>query len=137
MLSDAHQNGIRGGAKSGKSVNRFLSDDQKNVRKCGVSLVMIQTTEAVVPSSNPASLTLENYEDRQSHCVYCKISGQRGKPPPEAKTKKHPVGGSLFRLKAATYMINIFFLFVTLSLEGSSLLYGKSKNTLLLSAKDL
>ena len=69
---------------------------------------LIQTTEAVVPSSNPASLTLENYEDRQSLCVYCKISGQRGKPPPEAKTKKHPVGGSLFRLKAATYMMNIF-----------------------------
>ena len=26
--------------------------------------------EAVVPGSNPASLTVENSEDRQSHCVY-------------------------------------------------------------------
>ena len=42
----------------------------------------------VVPGSNPASLTVENSEDRQSHCVYCKISGQRGRPLPEAKKKK-------------------------------------------------
>ena len=28
---------------------------------------------------------MENSEDRQSHCVYCKISGQRGKPLLEAK----------------------------------------------------
>ena len=46
-----------------------------------------QTTEAVVLGSNPPSLTLENSEDRQNHCVYCKISGQRGRPPPEAKKR--------------------------------------------------
>ena len=55
--------------------------------RCGGSSVALQTTEAVVPGSNPASLTVENSEDRQSHCVYCKISGQRGRPPPEAKKK--------------------------------------------------
>ena len=38
----------------------------------------------MVPGSNPASLTEVNSEDRQSHCEYCKISGQKGKPPPEA-----------------------------------------------------
>ena len=31
------------------------------------------------PGSNPTSLTVKNPEDRQSDCVYCKISGQRGK----------------------------------------------------------
>ena len=56
-------------------------------RRCGGSLVALQTTEAVVPGSNPASLTVENSEDRQSHCVYCKISGQSGRPPPKAKKK--------------------------------------------------
>ena len=56
--------------------------------RCGGSLVALQTAEAVVPGSNPASLTVENSEDRQSHCVYCKISGQRGRPPPGAKKKK-------------------------------------------------
>ena len=29
----------------------------------------------VVPGSNPASLTVENSEDRQSHCVYNKNLG--------------------------------------------------------------
>ena len=48
------------------------------------SVAALQTTEAVVP----ASLTVNNSEDRQSHCVYCKISGQRGKLPPEAKKRK-------------------------------------------------
>ena len=57
-------------------------------RGCGGSLAALQTTEAVVPGSNPASLTVNNSEDRQSHCVYCKISGQRVKPPPETKKKK-------------------------------------------------
>ena len=56
--------------------------------RCGGSSVALQTTEAVVPGSNPASLKAENFEDRQSHCVYCKISGARGRPPPEAKKKK-------------------------------------------------
>ena len=45
---------------------------------CSGSLVGLQTTEAGVPGSNPASLTVENSEDRQSHC---KVSGQRGRPP--------------------------------------------------------
>ena len=30
----------------------------------------LRTTEAVVPGSNSASLTVENSEDRQFHCVY-------------------------------------------------------------------
>ena len=51
-------------------------------------MVALQTTEAVVPGSYPASFTVENSEDRQSHCVYCKISGQRGTPPPEANKRK-------------------------------------------------
>ena len=55
--------------------------------RCGGSSVALQTTEAVVPGSNPASLTVENFEDRQSHCVYCKISGARGRPPPKTKKK--------------------------------------------------
>ena len=57
-------------------------------RRCGGSLVALQTTEAMVPGSNPASLRVENSEARQSHCVHCKILGQRGRPPPEAKKKK-------------------------------------------------
>ena len=58
-----------------------------SLERCGGSLVALQTTEAAVPGSNSASLTVENSEDRQSHCVlvYCKISGQRGRPPPRAK----------------------------------------------------
>ena len=51
-------------------------------------LVVLQTTEFVLPGSNPASLTVENSEDRQSHCVYCKISGQRRSTlPPEPKKR--------------------------------------------------
>ena len=60
--------------------------------RCGGSSEMwwvircvLQTTETVVPGSYPASLTLKNSEDRQSHCVYCKISGKRGRPTPEAQ----------------------------------------------------
>ena len=39
-------------------------------------LVALQTTEAVNPSSNPASPTVDknSNEDRQGHCVYFKIS---------------------------------------------------------------
>ena len=48
-------------------------------------MVALQTTEAVVPGSDLASLTVEISEYRQSHCVYCKILGQRGRPPPETK----------------------------------------------------
>ena len=44
-----------------------------------------QTTKAVVPGSNTVSLTVE---DRQSHYLYCKVSGQRGKSPPEVKKRK-------------------------------------------------
>ena len=53
-------------------------------------MVALQTTEAVVPGSNPASLTVENSEDRQSHCVYCKISGREGDLPlrPKKRFKK-------------------------------------------------
>ena len=44
--------------------------------------VVAPTSEAVVPGSNPASLTVENSENRQGHCVVCnipwEISVQRG-----------------------------------------------------------
>ena len=59
-------------------------------------MVALQTAEAVVPGSNPASLTVENSEDRQSHCEYCKISGQRGRPPRGQKKierKKNKIEG--------------------------------------------
>ena len=36
-------------------------------RRCGGSLAALQTTEALVPGSNPAFLTVKNSEDRQSH----------------------------------------------------------------------
>ena len=55
--------------------------------RCGSSLVVLQTTEAVVPGSNLASLRVENSEDRQSHCVYCTILGQIGRPPLGAQKK--------------------------------------------------
>ena len=38
-------------------------------------MVVLQTTEAVVPGLNPVSLTVENSEDRQSHFAYCKNLG--------------------------------------------------------------
>ena len=41
-------------------------------------VVLLQTTESVVPGSNPASFTVENSEDRQNRCVNCNL-------PPEAK----------------------------------------------------
>ena len=37
--------------------------------RCGGSLVALQTTEAVISGSNPAFLTVENSENRQSHCM--------------------------------------------------------------------
>ena len=88
LISVAEQN-------KSKSVHRFFSLKRwqfKNNKifkwKCGGSLVALQTTEAVVPGSNPSSLTVENSEDRQSHCVYCKISGWRGRPPPGAQKRE-------------------------------------------------
>ena len=68
-------------------------------RRCGGSLAALQNTEAVVPGSNPASLTLSNSEDRQSHCVFCKISGQKGKPPPAAKKEKEKMDISTIFVK--------------------------------------
>ena len=43
--------------------------------RCSGSLVALWTSEAVVPDSNPASLIVENSEDKdmQSHCVYCTV----------------------------------------------------------------
>ena len=52
--------------------------------RCGCSLIALQTIEAVVPGSNPGSLTMENSEDRTGHCVDCKISAPRRRPPPMA-----------------------------------------------------
>ena len=40
-------------------------------RICGGTLVALQTPG---PGSIPASRTVENNENQQSHCVYCKIS---------------------------------------------------------------
>ena len=64
-------------------------------------MVALQTTEAVVPGSNPSSLTVENSEDRQSHCVYCKISGQRERPTIKPKKKKSFYANQGFRAGAA------------------------------------
>ena len=44
--------------------------------RCSSSLVALQITEAVVPGSNPASLTMENSEDRQSQCVYYAVKSR-------------------------------------------------------------
>ena len=55
----------------------------------GGSLVALQTTEAVVPGSNPASLTVKNSEDRQSHCVYCTNLWAERKTSPRGKKKKY------------------------------------------------
>ena len=41
------------------------------------SLKVFQPTEAVVPGSNPASPTVKHSEDRQSQCVYHRISTAR------------------------------------------------------------
>ena len=54
----------------------------------GGQLVALQTTEAVVPGSNPASLTVKYPEDRHGHCTYFKTLGQRWKPPSEAKNER-------------------------------------------------
>ena len=43
---------------------------------CGGSFVALQTTQAVVPGSNSAPLTVENSEYRQSHCEYCTVKSQ-------------------------------------------------------------
>ena len=55
-------------------------------------MVTLQTTEAAVPGSNPASLTVENSEDRQSHCVYCKNLGAERKTSPWNQKKKDKKG---------------------------------------------
>ena len=65
-------------------------------------MVALQTAETVVPGSNPASLTVENSGDRQSHCVYCTISGQRGRSPPEAKKDRQFKVGLSSQLSLAT-----------------------------------
>ena len=51
-------------------------------------MAALQTTEAVVPGSNPASLTVKNSEDRQSHCVYCKSRGREGDLPLRPKKER-------------------------------------------------
>ena len=47
-------------------------------------VVALQTAKAVVLVLIWHFSQWKNSEDRQIHCVYCKISGQRGKPPLEA-----------------------------------------------------
>ena len=51
--------------------------------RCGGSLVVLQTTEAVVvPGSNPASLTVEKLRGQaESLCMYTVKSRGRGGPP--------------------------------------------------------
>ena len=59
--------------KSGNSGRRAWGGREGEKRWQEVAL---QTTEAMVPGSNPASLTVKNSEDRQrSHCVYLKNLG--------------------------------------------------------------
>ena len=43
----------------------------------------------LVPGSNPASPTVKNSEDRQSHCVYCKSRGREADLPLRPKKKKN------------------------------------------------
>ena len=67
-----------------KKVSLYFATSPRVVAhwRCGGSLVALQTPEAVVPGSNPASLTVENSENRQSHGVYVvhnTILGQKGK----------------------------------------------------------
>ena len=61
--------------------------------RCGGSLVAFQTTKAVISGSNPASLTLENSEDRQSHCVHTgytvKSLGKEGDLTSLLRPKRH------------------------------------------------
>ena len=57
-------------------------------------MVALQTTEAVVPGSNPASLTVENSENRQSHCVYCTVKSR-------GREGDLPLGPKKRRLKAS------------------------------------
>ena len=73
---------INAGAGAGAgSKNRLWLRPKSTGSGSATLLVVLQTTEAVVPGSNPASLRVENSEDRQSHCAYCKILGQRERPP--------------------------------------------------------
>ena len=56
-----------------------------------MALVALQTTEAVVPDSNPSSVTVENSEDRQSHCVKRVNSRVREGSLPLSPKKHSPV----------------------------------------------
>ena len=54
-----------------------------------------ETAEAVVPGSNPASITVRKKILRigRSLCIqYCSTSGKRRKPPPEAKEEEGKIG---------------------------------------------
>ena len=72
--------------------------------RCGGSLVVLQTAEAVVPGSNPASLTVKKLEDRQSHCVYCKNLG--------AERETSPWGKKIVLIKIHGWIIKFYFLFL-------------------------
>ena len=67
----------------------WLIGDVVAHRRCGGSLVALQTTEAVVPGSNPASLTVKNSEDRQGvYSVFTvKSLGRKGNLPLRKKNK--------------------------------------------------
>ena len=55
---------------------------------------MLQTTEAVVPGSNPVSLTVENSEDRVTVVYTVKSRGRVGDlplGPKKKKEKKDPI----------------------------------------------
>ena len=39
------------------------------IRKCGSSLVPLQTADSAVPSSNPTFLAVKNPDDKQADCV--------------------------------------------------------------------
>ena len=45
-------------------------------KRCGDVVAHWQRSRLLVSGSNPASLTVKNSEDWESHCVNCKISGQ-------------------------------------------------------------
>ena len=50
----------------GPGPGHFKGEEFRVEFRCGGSLAALQTTEAVVPGSNPSSFTSNNSEDKQS-----------------------------------------------------------------------
>ena len=62
---------------------------EQDTERCGGSMIALQTAEAVILGSNPASLTVENSECRQSHNAYCvNLGPERGTSPWQNKVSR-------------------------------------------------